>query len=57
MQNVKYGDPRDPQNIMGPLNSAIQRERVEGHVGKAISDGARPRLKAMPARAPVTTRL
>ncbi len=41
MQNVKYGDPMDPANIMGPLNSAIQRERVEGHVQKAIADGAK----------------
>ena len=41
MQNVKYGDPMDPANIMGPLNSAIQRERVEGHVQQAIADGAK----------------
>lgn len=41
MQNVKYGDPMNPENIMGPLNSAIQRERVEGHIQKAISDGAK----------------
>ena len=41
MQAVKYGDPMDPANIMGPLNSAIQRERVEGHVQKAIADGAK----------------
>ncbi|MEZ4292180.1 MAG: aldehyde dehydrogenase family protein [Myxococcota bacterium] len=41
MQNVKYGDPFDPENIMGPLNSAIQRERVEGHIQRALSDGAK----------------
>jgi aldehyde dehydrogenase (NAD+) len=41
MENVKYGDPTNPENIMGPLNSAIQRERVEGHIQKAISDGAK----------------
>jgi aldehyde dehydrogenase (NAD+) len=41
MKAVKYGDPMDPANIMGPLNSAIQRERVEGHVQKAIADGAK----------------
>ena len=40
MPNVKYGDPTDPENIMGPLNSAIQRERVEGHIARAIADGA-----------------
>jgi len=41
MRTVKYGDPMDPANIMGPLNSAVQRERVEGHVARAIADGAR----------------
>lgn len=41
MRNVAYGDPFDPANIMGPLNSAIQRERVEGHIQRAISDGAK----------------
>jgi aldehyde dehydrogenase (NAD+) len=40
MQNVPYGDPFDPANIMGPLNSEIQRERVEGHIQRALSDGA-----------------
>ena len=41
MENVPYGDPFDPANIMGPLNSAIQRERVEEHIQRAISDGAK----------------
>jgi len=41
MQNVKYGDPTNPENIMGPLNSEIQRERVEGHIQRAIADGAK----------------
>lgn len=41
MQNVKFGDPFDPENTMGPLNSAIQRERVEGHIQKALADGAK----------------
>jgi aldehyde dehydrogenase (NAD+) len=41
MQAVKYGDPMDPANVMGPLNSAIQRERVEGHVHQALADGAK----------------
>ena len=41
MQAVKYGDPMDPANIMGPLNSRVQRERVEGHVQRAIADGAK----------------
>jgi len=41
MENVPFGDPLDPENIMGPLNSAIQRERVEGHIQRALSDGAK----------------
>jgi aldehyde dehydrogenase (NAD+) len=41
MRKVKYGDPMDAANIMGPLNSAVQRERVEGHIARAIADGAR----------------
>ncbi|MBW2425533.1 MAG: aldehyde dehydrogenase family protein [Deltaproteobacteria bacterium] len=41
LRDVKYGDPMDPENIMGPLNSAIQRERVEGHIQRAIADGAK----------------
>ncbi len=41
MKAVAYGDPMDPANIMGPLNSEIQRERVEGHVQKALADGAK----------------
>ncbi len=41
MENVPFGDPFDPENIMGPLNSAIQRERVEGHIQRALSDGAK----------------
>lgn len=41
MQNVAYGDPFDPANLMGPVNSAIQRERVEGHIARAIADGAK----------------
>ena len=41
MKNVKYGDPFDPENVMGPLNSAIQRERVEGHIARATEQGAK----------------
>ena len=39
LKNVKYGDPFDPENIMGPQNSALQRERVEGHIQHAIDQG------------------
>ena len=41
LKNIKYGDPFDPENIMGPIHSEIQRERVEGHIQRAISDGAK----------------
>ena len=38
---VKYGDPADIQNSMGPLINARQRERVLCYVEKGISEGAR----------------
>jgi len=38
---VKVGDPFDPATQMGPLTSAIQRERVEGYIAKGIEEGAR----------------
>jgi len=41
MANVKYGDPTDPQNLMGPLCSAAQRERVEGLIRKAQEEGSK----------------
>jgi aldehyde dehydrogenase (NAD+) len=40
-QNVPYGDPNDPANIMGPLINARQRERVLGYIEKGKADGAR----------------
>jgi aldehyde dehydrogenase (NAD+) len=38
--DVRYGDPADPANMMGPLISARQREKVAGYVDRAIADGA-----------------
>jgi aldehyde dehydrogenase (NAD+) len=38
---VKYGDPTDIQNSMGPLINARQRERVLGYIEKGVSEGAR----------------
>jgi acyl-CoA reductase-like NAD-dependent aldehyde dehydrogenase len=35
------GDPRDPATDLGPLVSAVQRQRVRGYIGKGISEGAR----------------
>jgi aldehyde dehydrogenase (NAD+) len=37
---VPYGDPTDPQNLMGPLVSSKQRDRVEGYIKKGIEEGA-----------------
>lgn len=41
MKGVKYGDPFDAENMMGPLNSAAQRERVEGFIAKGKAAGGR----------------
>ncbi len=41
MANVKYGDPTNPETLMGPLCSAAQRERVERYIQKGIEEGAR----------------
>jgi betaine-aldehyde dehydrogenase len=41
MKNVKVGDPFDDDIEMGPLISNTQRERVQGFVQRAKSDGAK----------------
>ncbi len=38
---IAYGDPSDPANMMGPLISARQREKVAGYVDRAVADGAK----------------
>ena len=38
---VSYGDPADPSNLMGPLVSARQRERVLGYIEQGRAEGAR----------------
>ena len=38
---VTYGDPTDPSNLMGPLISARQRDRVLGYVEAGKAEGAR----------------
>ncbi len=38
--HVRYGDPADPQNYMGPLISEQQRDKVDGMVQRAIAAGA-----------------
>jgi acyl-CoA reductase-like NAD-dependent aldehyde dehydrogenase len=39
--SVPFGDPSDPGNLMGPLISERQREKVDGYVQGAIAEGAR----------------
>jgi acyl-CoA reductase-like NAD-dependent aldehyde dehydrogenase len=41
LAGVAYGDPTDPANMMGPLISARQREKVAGYVDRALADGAK----------------
>src|SRR5262245_6289631 len=40
MAGVPYGDPNDPGTMMGPLISEAQRDRVDGYVQAAVSEGA-----------------
>ena len=42
MSSMKYGDPTVMGNVMGPLNSARHRDRVEGFVERAKAAGATP---------------
>jgi aldehyde dehydrogenase (NAD+) len=40
-ENFPYGDPNDMGNLMGPLVSKKQRERVLGYIEKGKEEGAR----------------
>ncbi|MBN2973367.1 aldehyde dehydrogenase [Roseomonas aeriglobus] len=40
MGRISVGDPFDAQSDMGPLATARQRDRVEGYIAGAVSDGA-----------------
>jgi aldehyde dehydrogenase (NAD+) len=40
-ENVPYGDPTDPSNIMGPLINARQRDKVLGYIEKGEAEGAK----------------
>jgi aldehyde dehydrogenase (NAD+) len=44
LSSMKYGDPTVMGNVMGPLNSAQHRDRVEGMVERAKATGAQPLL-------------
>ncbi|HLX88780.1 MAG TPA: aldehyde dehydrogenase family protein, partial [Acidimicrobiales bacterium] len=37
---LKVGDPTAPDTVVGPLISALQRERVEGHIAQGKAEGA-----------------
>lgn len=37
---IKMGDPSDPDNFMGPLVSAAQREKVRSYIRKGLEEGA-----------------
>jgi acyl-CoA reductase-like NAD-dependent aldehyde dehydrogenase len=39
LAGVPVGDPADPANMMGPLISESQRQRVDGYVQRAVADG------------------
>jgi aldehyde dehydrogenase (NAD+) len=41
MQYVPWGDPTDPANLMGPLISARQRDRVTDLIRTGVAEGAR----------------
>ena len=41
LAGVTYGDPTDPANLMGPVVSARQRDRVLGYIEKGQAEGAR----------------
>ena len=40
MGHIGYGDPGNPDNFMGPLINARQRDKVDGMVRRAVAAGA-----------------
>jgi aldehyde dehydrogenase (NAD+) len=40
-ENVPYGHPTDPANLMGPLINARQRDRVLGYIEQGKAEGAK----------------
>ncbi|BDH58781.1 aldehyde dehydrogenase [Tsukamurella sp. PLM1] len=40
-RGAAIGDPLDPTTLIGPLATARQRDRVEGHIARGLADGAR----------------
>jgi aldehyde dehydrogenase (NAD+) len=41
MAGIPYGDPTDPGNLMGPVISERQRDRIEGYIRTGVDEGAR----------------
>ncbi|MBA4025349.1 MAG: aldehyde dehydrogenase [Gordonia sp.] len=41
LESVKVGDPASPETVMGPLGSAVQREKVERLIQIGLDEGAR----------------
>jgi acyl-CoA reductase-like NAD-dependent aldehyde dehydrogenase len=41
LSHVKYGDPTNADNYMGPLISQRQRDKVDGMVQRAVANGAK----------------
>jgi aldehyde dehydrogenase (NAD+) len=41
VESMIVGDPFDPASVLGPLVSAVQRDRVVGYIEKGIAEGAR----------------
>lgn len=44
MGGIPYGDPADPNVMMGPLVREGQRQRVLGYINKGVDEGARVAL-------------
>jgi aldehyde dehydrogenase (NAD+) len=40
-ESYVVGDPLDPATTLGPVVSAVQRDRVRGHIQRAIDEGVR----------------
>ncbi len=40
IRSIPYGDPTDPANLMGPLVSKVQRDRVLGYIERGRAEGA-----------------
>ena len=52
---MSYGDPTDASNLMGPLVSKKQQERVLGYIEKGKEEGARVVTRRRRAGAPADT--